>query len=212
MIAVMSPSPGAPARKPPMILVPDIRLYDAAEAAALPHTTATIRIRQNRYVKHEHWRVASPDQCASLHALAAALELPGLVLSHQSAARLLKIPVICATRGDTVEVTVARTDRNVGHLIRAHRSDIPPDTHTFTVDSLGIPLTVTTPAQTAIDLARHNGLATGLAAMDFVLHEELATRDELRERWDAIRRRSPRRSRPSDRRRSTRPRPGSRPP
>ena len=94
-------------------------------------------------------------------------------LAHESAAVLHGIPVIGAWPKvvHVVEET-ATGGRSSGFVVRHGVREMPPLVSRDEV-------LLTTPARTAVDLARTRSFASGLAAADYVLAAGLATIDEL---------------------------------
>jgi hypothetical protein len=103
------------------------------------------------------------------------------VMSHDSAARSLRIPMLDPARElshlTREGVGGTRTERGVKHHLT--RIDLP-------VMELSDGVPVTTPARTAVDLAREHGLFTGVAACDHVLASGVpraALQNELNVMW-----------------------------
>lgn len=97
----------------------------------------------------------------------------GLSVSNRSAADLWGIPYL-GDRPGKVEVTAKRAGggRQSSNL-RYHTTARPPDP----IDLDGVP--VTSPARTAVDIARTLGFASGLMAFDHVVAKELASVEDL---------------------------------
>jgi|GEM_PF-595339 len=125
-----------------------------------------LALRRGVYLPQQQWERGGDTERAWWVDVAAHLEmtLPHL-LSHDSAARGLGIPIVAA-RSQLTHVTRAgvggsRTRHGVKHhLGREHPADVALRE--------GIPMTG--PARTALDLAREHGFATGVVAVDAVLH------------------------------------------
>lgn len=180
-----------PVHSPPAVV------YAAREVAARRLQSQVVRLRHNRYVLASEWTALDRQGRRILGALAAALELPGSVLSHGSAAALLGIPMICAPLRKA-EVTVGPTARNRGHEVLRHRSQTEPAVFAAAAMDSRPELVITTPAQTAIDIARLYPLPTALAALDHVLHNGQANQEELAACLEAV----PTRGRGKDRART----------
>lgn len=121
-----------------------------------------MRIRRSVYVSTARWRALRPWERYLARVHAAALAVPGLVFSHESAAVLWGMPVI----GDPliVHVVVAPSSAAREHAgIRSHRVATFPDV----ISSGGF--LVVSPASTAVTIARHRNEAVGLAAADAAL-------------------------------------------
>ena len=147
-----------------------------AESNAGPEATEVRRwqrVRRGAYVDRQEWEGLAPDAqlLVRAHAVAATAETRR-VFSHCTAARAWGLPTI-GRQQDCVEVLVGdgRTGRSPG-LIR-RRTQNPPQA----VRVGG--LLVTSPARTAVDIARVQSLASGVSVMDSVLTRGLATREDL---------------------------------
>jgi hypothetical protein len=137
-------------------------------------------VRRGIYAEGVHARkLLSLEGGDELLAISAAAALTGAgagaVVSHQSAAYLHKIDLV-GRRDLTVHLTrPPGTDMHAPARIRLHSADLPA---AHVTDHLGLP--VTTPARTAIDLARALPFRAAVVAADSALHHRLATMEELR--------------------------------
>lgn len=116
-----------------------------------------------------------------LAARAIATTHPDLVLSHLTGARMHGIPIV-GHRSDLPGVTVppsTNADIAGAHVHRARLRDHEK----MLVDGV----LVTAPARTALDVARHFGLDTSVPAIDFVLHNEVASAEELLDAFEFCR-------------------------
>ncbi|WP_240658544.1 hypothetical protein [Microbacterium sp. CPCC 204701] len=132
-----------------------------------------MKVRHGVYASTRLWKALTPwdRYLARVHAVA--LVLPGAVFCCESAAALLGMPIF----GDPVVVHVLVETSGTARLdagVRSHRAG-----HDRTIiESSGIALT--SPADTAIDLARHRHPAIGRSAADAALRiDPLLTRDVL---------------------------------
>lgn len=109
----------------------------------------------------------------AIAAAAAQLLRPYSVISHASTAVILGVPLLRAPRRPIV--TIAPGGQcNSRPDIDIHGAELPPEQ---TIRWYGRPLT--SAARTAVDLARNQGLQSGVVALDAVLHERAATLDEI---------------------------------
>lgn len=141
------------------------------------------RVRRGTYVTESTWRGAKTRQRYELlvRATVPALrrEAP---LAHESAAVLLGIPVIgpWPSRVHVLEKTAAG-GRSSAVVVRHGTRQLPELT---TVDDIA----TTSPARTAVDLARTRSFASGVAAADYVLHAGMASREALEAELEAAKR------------------------
>lgn len=141
------------------------------------------RVRRGTYVTESTWRGAKTRQRYEMlvRATVPALrrEAP---LAHESAAVLLGIPVIgpWPSRVHVLEKTAAG-GRSSAVVVRHGTRQLPDLT---TVDGIA----TTSPARTAVDLARTRSFASGIAAVDHVLAAGLATAEQLEAELEAARR------------------------
>lgn len=142
------------------------------------------RVRRGAYVNDAAWRDASRRHRYELlvHGTLPALRQP-VVLAHESAAVLLQIPIIGSwpKRVHLIEPT-ADGGRRSALVIRHGVRETP------TLVQVG-DVVMTSPARTAVDLARTRSFASGLAAADFVLRSGMATLEELETELAKTRRR-----------------------
>jgi hypothetical protein len=136
-------------------------------------------VRRGIYAEGAHARkLLSLKGGDELLAISAAMALTGTgagaVVSHQSAAHLHKIDLV-GRRDLTVHLTrPPGSDAHAPARIRLHSAELPA-AHVTAI--LGLP--VTTPARTAVDLARTLPFRAGVVAADCALHHRLATVDDL---------------------------------
>ena len=171
---------------------PPVPLHDVVSAAALramrsdasacgpDDPAAWLRLRRNHYMSQETWDGLSPTERLQVmvHVVSASAERRK-VASHCSAAGVWSIPLIGPVP-EQAEIVVP--DRSAGRspgVIR-HRSQNCPK------GVLHDGVWVTPPARTAVDLARVRSLASGVAALDHVLHHRMASRAELIREQEAI--------------------------
>ncbi len=143
--------------------------------------TVLTRIRPGSYAAAEEWEGLKPAEqhVALLMETAAALG-DDLLFSHHSGAALLGIPIFgsypskanmsCVHRGGGLSTT----------YVTRHTTMKLPETV-----SVG-KLKCTSPARTAIDIARTDTFHSALIAMDHVLRTGLASEDQLRTELDLI--------------------------
>jgi len=139
-----------------------------------------VKVRPGVYAPTADWKALAPWEryLARVHAVAAIH--PDAIFSHESAAALLGMPVF----GDPVVVHVLAPPHATARLvtgIRVHTSS--GDREIFELAGL----LLTSPAETAVDLARSRHAGIGVAAADWVLRsdrtlsiEQLAARNERR--------------------------------
>lgn len=129
-----------------------------------------------------------PADRTAVEATAAVRALGGeVVVSHETAARLLGIPLL--DEPTTVSVTRTRGSTRRLSRLRVHVAALP-ESHVRTVG----PLRVTTPARTVVDLARRLPRPAALVAADGALHLGVVRPDDLAQvllrcaTWPGIRR------------------------
>lgn len=133
-----------------------------------------VRVRRGAYANARQW---DEHDGAQRHLLLVASTLrpigDPMVLSHRSAAVAHGIPFLGGSP-DRVEVTMdrTRTSRTSRHLLVHTAKHIP------SAMEYGDWL-ITTPARTAIDIARSMDFASGLMAVNDVLHRGLASEEQL---------------------------------
>lgn len=141
------------------------------------------RVRRGTYVTESTWRGAKTRQRYEMlvRATVPALrrEAP---LAHESAAVLLGIPVIgpWPSRVHVLERTAAG-GRSSAVVTRHGTRQLPALT---TVDDIA----TTSPARTAVDLARTRSFLSGIAAADYVLHSGMASLKDLEAELEAAKR------------------------
>ena len=152
-----------------------MEVVSRAEARARGLTEAEI----DRRLRDGSWRAlrrgvyATGAEGVGAAVSAAVRALGGdVVVSHESAAELLGIPLLTAP--DTVSVTRAAGSTRRLSRLRVHVAALPED-H---IRSLGR-LRVTTPARTVVDLARRLPHPAALVAADGALHLGLTSPDDL---------------------------------
>ncbi len=171
--------------------LPNSAVFTRAQARSCGWTDAAITraIDSGRVRRVRHgYLTCNTDPSLVLDIVAAAQACPNGVVSHRSAAALWRIPIV-GRRAGRPELTVAPD--GIGSLAGAglYRATLRPDD----VESVaGMP--VTSPARTAVDLARHLPFTAGVAALDHVLNRRLATADDIDDvlcacwNWPGIRR------------------------
>lgn len=150
--------------------------FSDRELARLTGTGRWQRLRRGAY-----WLGDSPDDRIVRHRLLVHATVRGLkrpaVVSHQSAAVLLGLPLWRVSL-QTVHVTRRpRASSDVGRLLRCHVARLR-DEEVIEVDGLE----VTSPTRTALDLARSLPFESAVVAVDGALHEQLVDPHQLRER------------------------------
>lgn len=136
-----------------------------------------VRVRRAVYVSAEHWRPDDRAAVAILQARAAqARASRTLVFSHVTAARALGLPLV-GVHDDQLHVTdIASSARRTRHGIVWHSTSTPRSVEA-TIEG---EITMTTPRQTALDLARSVSLVASFIVADAVLHASVdpaATRE-----------------------------------
>lgn len=159
--------------------LPTAVIFTTADALAAGHSISQLKysVRRGRLIRVRRGVYARPEAADPLighHA--AAVAHPDLPLSHLSAARLRDIPIVGQSGNSLPEVTVP--PRSNAHLpgLKPYRATLRAND----VEVLDGRL-MTSIARTVIDLARDYPIRTSVPALDFVLHEKLATADELRD-------------------------------
>lgn len=109
----------------------------------------------------------------ALAAAAAALVRPYSVISHASAAVIFGVPVLYAPHRPMLTIEPGG-QCNSRDDIDIHAAQLAADEKTLWY---GLPLT--SPARTALDIARSHGVNAGVVALDAVLHERAATLEEI---------------------------------
>ncbi|WP_282948203.1 type IV toxin-antitoxin system AbiEi family antitoxin domain-containing protein [Cellulomonas endometrii] len=133
--------------------------------AAAVRAGALVRVRRGMYADGTEWREASDVRRHLLRVRAADRALGDPVFSHRSAAAVWGVPVLGGW-SDLVDVAVGpATGGRSRNGVRRRTSTVPP--RSVVRDGLR----VTPPATTAVDLARTEGFASGLVAVDHTLRE-----------------------------------------
>lgn len=130
-------------------------------------------LRRNAYFDSTVWESLPAEQRLVVlgHVVVAASPATRL-LSHCSAAAVWGIPLI-GVWPDKVEILVPDNTHGVSTGIKRRRTQNLPN------GTMVNGLLVTSAARTAVDLARIGSLATGVAAVDHVLHRHLTDRAAL---------------------------------
>jgi very-short-patch-repair endonuclease len=155
------------------------------------HDSTLHRLRRNAYVPARVLDTARADQ-SRLRTMNAAAALTGMrtrdaVVSHASAALIHGIDLLDPPAHEVTLTVPPGREGAGGDGIRQYGAALPAR-HVIRVR--GIP--VTTPARTAVDLARAHGFAAGLVAMDSALHRLLTRWIEIDQvlgdcrRWPGI--------------------------
>jgi hypothetical protein len=146
------------------------------ELSRLVRSGELARLRRGAYVDR-----TLPDDVADRHRLLVTATLAGLrrpaVVSHQSAAVLLGMP-LWGVPLDRVHITRRpRAANDTGRLLRCHVARLRDDE---VVDVEGVP--VTGPVRTALDLARSLPHEAAVVALDAALRRKALDHDVLRSR------------------------------
>jgi len=115
-----------------------------------------------------------PEEIHRLRVRAVAGRSPGLVISHQSAARLHGLPLFSVPTG---RVHLIRPGRGGSHLRlgrQVHAAELP-DSDIVELDGM----LVTSCARTLFDLGRTLSFESAVVAIDFALHHELVSPGQL---------------------------------
>lgn len=155
----------------------EVFTVEDAVAAGWTHSALKNAVRRGRVVRLRRGVYARAGADASrpvvLGAVAAALRLRRVVVSHRSAAFLHDLPVL-GPPPPLPEVTVApRAGANLAG-VHPYRATLRPQDVTV---RCGVPTTAV--ARTVIDLARHRPVGVAVAAIDAALHRDLVTAEEL---------------------------------
>jgi very-short-patch-repair endonuclease len=163
-------------------------------ASALRHATKSGRVHRVRFGAYQvadlatlgvldefeqrRWRHAAP-------AIGAALSSIGIAASHSTAAVLRGIPLIFIPA--VACVTVASWHTGAMPHVHLHRCTSTP------VRTVARHLLCTSVERTAIDLAREHGAASGVVALDYLLHEKRTSPEAVEAelilcaRWPGVR-------------------------
>jgi hypothetical protein len=155
--------------------LPVAEVFSRIELRALGWSDSAINraVRSGRLIRLRRDQFAAVEANPRLAAIAAQRACGDSVISHRSGAMMHGTPLyaIAAFRPD-LTVQPGQTG-DVAHAL-LHRATLrKPDV--VMID--GVP--VTSPARTAIDLARHVPTVSAVVALDYLLHEQLTTWDEL---------------------------------
>lgn len=146
-------------------------LLDGRSPAVVPGLQ---RVRRGVYVDDDTWDDAKPTQRYELLVRATVPELKRPApLAHESAAVLLGLPIV-GRWPDHVHLLEKTADggRSSALVVRHGTRTMPK---LVLIDGIAM----TSPARTAVDLARTRSFASGLATADHVLRLGLATRADL---------------------------------
>ncbi|MDQ2849907.1 MAG: hypothetical protein M3Y49_04085 [Actinomycetota bacterium] len=156
------------------------RLHSADDSPGKGPSPRWFHARRDAYIDLSAWEGLNADDRHLVLAHIASTASPSdRLISHRTAAIAWGIPIIGKAPKD-VDMLDVDDSTGEGHGIQRHRTQHLPEA----VEHLGLRLT--DPVRTAVDLARCHPLATGLAAMDDVLHRSLGTRDQIRSELDNI--------------------------
>ena len=153
--------------------IPLLRWTDVPHPERGVAARVLVKVRHGVYASARLWKTLAPwdRYLARVHAVS--LVLPGAVFCRESAAALLGMPIF----GDPVIVHVLVESSGTARLVAGVRSHRAGHDRTI-LESSGLALT--SPADTAIDLARHRHPAVGRSAADAALRVDPAlTRDLL---------------------------------
>jgi hypothetical protein len=142
----------------------------------LVETTQLLTLRRGVYTERNEFVALTTAERSQANAVAACLNRPGSVVSHQSAARIHGLPQMTAWPAASV-LTVGsfsgrRTGRCAGTITRGAAL---PRSH---IDHRGA-WAVTSVARTLGDLARSGSVLDVLAGLDFALNRGLTSPDEV---------------------------------
>lgn len=153
--------------------IPLLRAADSPHPERGVAVGALVKVRHGIYASAALWRALAPWERYLARVHAVALMLPGAVFCCESAAALIGMPIF----GDPFVVHILVDSSSAARVVagvRTHRAG-----HDRTIIEVG-GLALTSPADTAIDLARHRHPAIGRAAADAALRiDPSTTRDIL---------------------------------
>ncbi|GAA5091656.1 hypothetical protein GCM10025760_19320 [Microbacterium yannicii] len=152
--------------------VPLIRWTDAPHPERGVAKGVLVRVRHGVYASARLWQALAPWDRYLAHVHAVALMLPDVVFCCESAAALLGMPVF----GDPVVVHLLVESSGTSRLAAGVRSHRAADDRMI-IEASGLALT--SPADTAIDLARHRHPAIGRSTADAALRADPALTREL---------------------------------
>ncbi len=147
--------------------------------AGLVRTGAWVLVRRGVYMPAELWRALDPyDGRARTRARAAHLQMRAAhVLSHESAARELGMPILTP---DTELIHVTRRGALSGRVEHGVKHHLAPYQRNQVLEVEGVP--VLNAARTAADIAREHGYVHGTVACDSA--RQLGVR--LSDLWEAV--------------------------
>ena len=151
----------------------------ANHVAGLVRTGVWVLVRRGVYMPADLWRALDPyDGRARARARAAHLQMRAAhVLSHESAARELGMPIL---RPDQDVIHVTRRGAHAGPALHGVKHHLAPYQSDQVVVIEGVP--VLNAARTAVDMAREHGYVHGTVACDAA--RQLGIR--LSELWEAV--------------------------
>ena len=132
-----------------------------------------VRVRHGAYVAASSWASADGAEQHRLRVHAAARRMSAPVFSHESAAAVWRLPLLGGWPSDLHLVRPATRGAPSTRGVVRHRVATLPDTRVVE----GV--TVTTVAQTVVDLARTGSFARGLVLADDALRRHSVDRDDL---------------------------------
>lgn len=180
--ALAAPARGDPLNAGPSVLTLTAlsALQDGLSTVNPDKAISWFHLRRNAYIDSSTWDALSAEQRPVVRAQVVAAASPGdRLLSHCAAAAVLGIPLI-GRWPELVDILVPHDTHGGSSGIQRRRTQNLPTG----ITAHG--LTVTSPARTAVDLARIGSLATGVTALDHVLHHHRADRTQLISEVDAI--------------------------
>lgn len=160
--------------------------FDDRTLARLVLRGSLVRIRQGAYALASIWRSSDPRARHALLSRAVMQQYAGspVLLSHVSALLAWDGPDWGLDLADVHVVSRDGAGERTGARVVHHRSRLRVED-----ERVRRGMAVTGPARTALDVAAISARAPGIAVLDWVLHERLATRRDLeeelrrRERW-----------------------------
>jgi hypothetical protein len=171
--------------------LPQTPVFTVDEARSLGWTDSALRhgVSRGRLLRVRRGVYTSrPTITRETAAVAAVRATPNAVVSHRSAALLHGLPLLGA-QPSVPELTVRPREPADHPALHLHRASLRPRDIVLIGDTA-----VTSPARTAVDLARHRPLFTAVAAIDAVLNREMATLEDIEDvlrfcwNWPRIRR------------------------
>lgn len=167
------------------------KLTDLLVGQAVAEAEACVKVSSRRYVRVDAWNALRPYEREYLRCYAAGSSAHRSVLVSRSAARLLNMWTIPDGK-EVIELAQphgtppSTKDWPDGLLYRHMRI---PESDVYFIhrtDRIGADrkIQVTSPARTAIDIARFHGVRQGVVAMDWLLR--FGTLQEKRRQWETI--------------------------